>query len=359
MTFHGMVLFVAFGVGVIFFTGTVNAVANIPDIYVDYARTLGASRLQIYWTVIIPAMFPELRSSILLGLGMAWTAVVGAEFLGAQTGLGQIIVYSQYFGYVDRMFLVALILLTYAAITYALFERASRRLTEWMPVFGVWPIATKKPFAAMRLDRASFQVSDANPAYPAGVAQHLLDHRVELEPDLALGDPLHQLVDHDLLGAELVAAVDQHHAAADVGEVERFLDRGVAAADHHHVLALEEEAVAGGAGRDPAPHVLLLRGQAEVLRGGAGGDDQRVAAVAGRCRPRGRAGAAPAARYGSGRTITSVSKRSACCWKRCIRSGPWTPSASAGQLSTSVVVISWPPCATPAISTGRRFARAA
>jgi sulfonate transport system permease protein len=133
LTFEGMVLFVALGVGVIFFTGTVNAVANIPGIYIDYARTLGAGRLQIYRSVIIPAMFPELRSSILLGLGMAWTAVVAAEFLGAQTGLGQIIVYSQYFGYVDRMFLVALILLTYAALTYVLFERASRRLTEWMP----------------------------------------------------------------------------------------------------------------------------------------------------------------------------------------------------------------------------------
>jgi sulfonate transport system permease protein len=133
LTFEGMVLFVALGVGVIFFTGTVNAVANISGIYIDYARTLGAGRLQIYRSVIIPAMFPELRSSILLGLGMAWTAVVAAEFLGAQTGLGQIIVYSQYFGYVDRMFLVALILLTYAAITYVLFERASRRLTEWMP----------------------------------------------------------------------------------------------------------------------------------------------------------------------------------------------------------------------------------
>jgi ABC-type nitrate/sulfonate/bicarbonate transport system permease component len=59
--------------------------------------------------------------------------VIAAEFLGAQTGLGQIIVFAQYFGYVGRMFLVALFLLFYAAITYALFERASRRLTEWMP----------------------------------------------------------------------------------------------------------------------------------------------------------------------------------------------------------------------------------
>jgi sulfonate transport system permease protein len=133
LTFKGMVLFVAFGVGVIFFTGTVNAVANISDIYIDYARTQGASRFQIYRSIIPPAMFPELRSSILLGLGMGWTAIVAAEFLGAQTGLGQIIVYSQYFGYVDRMFLVALILLAYAAITYVIFERASRRLTEWMP----------------------------------------------------------------------------------------------------------------------------------------------------------------------------------------------------------------------------------
>ena len=31
------------------------------------------------------------------------------------------------------MFLVALILLVYAAVTFVVFERASGRLTEWMP----------------------------------------------------------------------------------------------------------------------------------------------------------------------------------------------------------------------------------
>jgi len=133
LTFEGSVLFVALSVSVILFTGTVNAVGNVSDVFVDYARTLGASRFQIYWSVILPAIFPELRSSILLAVGASWTTVVASEFLGAQTGLGQIIVYSEYFGYVDRMFVVALFLLVYAAITYALFERASRRLTEWMP----------------------------------------------------------------------------------------------------------------------------------------------------------------------------------------------------------------------------------
>jgi len=133
LTFLGMMLFVAYGVGVIFFTGTVNAVRNVPPVYIQNARTLGASRLRVYRTIIVPAMFPELRSSMLLSIGVAWTAVVGAEFLGAQTGLGQIIVYAKYFGYVDRMFLVGLILLVYAALTFALVERLSRPLTVWMP----------------------------------------------------------------------------------------------------------------------------------------------------------------------------------------------------------------------------------
>lgn len=133
ISFLGMMLFVAYGVGIIFFVGTVNAVKNISPIYIDYARVLGASKLRMYRTVVLPAIFPELRSSILLSLGIGWTAVLGAEYLGAQTGLGQIIVYSEQFAYVDRMFLVALIFVLYASVSYALFDRISRRMTRWVP----------------------------------------------------------------------------------------------------------------------------------------------------------------------------------------------------------------------------------
>jgi hypothetical protein len=72
----------------------------------------------------------------------------------------------------------------------------------------------------------------------------------------------------------------QGHLLRDVGEVERLLDGSVAAADDGDVLALVEEAVAGGAGGDAAAGEGLLGGQAEILRGGAGGDDQRVAGIA-------------------------------------------------------------------------------
>lgn len=129
----GMVLFTAYGTGVLYFAGTVNAVANVPQRFIDNARTLGASKLRIYRTVVLPATFPELHSTIMLSLGVAWGAVAGAEFLGAQDGLGQIIVYSQLYGFVDRMVVVALLFVLYAVCSYLLLNRVSQRLTRWVP----------------------------------------------------------------------------------------------------------------------------------------------------------------------------------------------------------------------------------
>ena len=51
--FFGKILFVAYGVGVIVFAGVVNAVRNVPQIYIDNARSFGASRSQLYRTVIL------------------------------------------------------------------------------------------------------------------------------------------------------------------------------------------------------------------------------------------------------------------------------------------------------------------
>ncbi|MGH7227509.1 MAG: ABC transporter permease, partial [Gemmataceae bacterium] len=131
--FIGMITFVAYGVGVIFFAGIVNAVKNVLEIYIDNARTLGATKFQLYRTVILPAIFPEMRSTILLSLGIAWGAVIGAEYLGAQSGLGYIIVYSQQFAYLDRMFFVALLILIYTSISFAIFGWLSLRLMQWAP----------------------------------------------------------------------------------------------------------------------------------------------------------------------------------------------------------------------------------
>jgi hypothetical protein len=92
---------------------------------------------------------------------------------------------------------------------------------------------------------------------------------------------LEQPVLQDALGAELAAAMDDGDLGGEVGEEQRLLDSGVAAADHQDLLAAVEEAVAGGAGGDAKALELLLGRQAEPARLGAGGDDDGIGGVAG------------------------------------------------------------------------------
>jgi sulfonate transport system permease protein len=132
-TFLGQALFAAYGVGVIVFAGTVNAVRNVPSIYIDNARLFGASRTRVYATVILPAILPAMRSVALLCLGAGWGAVLGAEYLGAQTGLGFVIVYAQQFAYLDRMFLVSLVFVLCTSASYSVVQRLFARWLVWAP----------------------------------------------------------------------------------------------------------------------------------------------------------------------------------------------------------------------------------
>ncbi|RYB06753.1 ABC transporter permease [Lichenibacterium ramalinae] len=129
----GEVVFVAYGIGVIVFAGTVNAVRNIPQIYLDNARALGASRLFLTRTVVLPAIVPAMRSTVLLSLGAGWGAVLGAEYLGAQSGLGYMIVYAQQFAFLDRMFLVALLFVFYTSVSTVVLARLTGRMLAWAP----------------------------------------------------------------------------------------------------------------------------------------------------------------------------------------------------------------------------------
>jgi sulfonate transport system permease protein len=129
----GAILFVAMAVGVIFFTGVLNAVGNVPGIYVQNSRVLGAGPVRTYLSVVVPAIFPELQSTIMLALGAAWTSALGAEFIGAQTGLGKILTVAKYFSYVDRMFLIGVVVVVLASVTFAVAQRVSKPLVAWMP----------------------------------------------------------------------------------------------------------------------------------------------------------------------------------------------------------------------------------
>src|SRR5262249_27634991 len=124
--------------------------------------------------------------------------------------------------------------------------------------------------------RAGLNVLDADPVDAFRVTQNLVEHVVPANGDVAF---VEEFFLQNLLGPEFVSAVNDGDLGGDVRQIQPFLDRGVPSADHRDVLALVEEAVAGGACRYTLAHELLLRFEPEVAGRRAGRNDERVAGV--------------------------------------------------------------------------------
>jgi ABC-type nitrate/sulfonate/bicarbonate transport system permease component len=133
---HGVIAFVAIGTGSVFVVGTINAVGNVPARYLDFARTLGTPPLAIYARVVFPAILPELWSSLLLSLGLAWSAVMAGEYVGIDTGLGRILTFAQFMSQTGRMALIAILVTFYAGLSYLACHALARRVLAWQPTQG-------------------------------------------------------------------------------------------------------------------------------------------------------------------------------------------------------------------------------
>jgi len=67
---------------------TTDATMRVDEILISAARNLGASRLQTIRHVMLPAALPNILSGLKVVLAIAWTCVISAEMVGANSGLG-------------------------------------------------------------------------------------------------------------------------------------------------------------------------------------------------------------------------------------------------------------------------------
>src|SRR5262245_47950598 len=126
--------------------------------------------------------------------------------------------------------------------------------------------------------RAGFDVAQNDAFHLQWVllAQNLFEHGV---PDHGNFRILEQTVLQNLFGAERIAPVHDRDARSEIGEEQRLLDRGIAAADHQHVIAPIEEAIAGGASGYAIALEFLLGRQVEPARLGTGRNNHAVGEV--------------------------------------------------------------------------------
>ena len=108
-----------------------DAVKFIPNEMINVAYTMGATRWDVVFKVIIPATFPSVLDTLRVNISGAWNFLVIAELVAAQSGLGFKIIQAQRFLQTDKvLFCIALIGAIGLAIDYGL-KWISHRLTPW------------------------------------------------------------------------------------------------------------------------------------------------------------------------------------------------------------------------------------
>ncbi|MGE0870595.1 MAG: ABC transporter permease [Kofleriaceae bacterium] len=100
------VMFIFLAVVPFVFSDSFKAVSIIPDRYVETAQTLGASKWQIVYKVLVPLAIPDIVTSLRFQLGLALGYITLAEAIDAPHGLGKLISLSERLGKPEQVYLL-------------------------------------------------------------------------------------------------------------------------------------------------------------------------------------------------------------------------------------------------------------
>ncbi|HYR86558.1 MAG TPA: ABC transporter permease [Terriglobia bacterium] len=122
------IMFLAMAFGIYLLPLVVKAIENVPDIYLRTSYTLGTTRLQVIYRVLIPIALPDLWHAMRLAFGVGWTYIVLAEVVVMVDGLGFLIQNSFRRGPREHIYLVILTITLIAWMADLGWERLGRVL---------------------------------------------------------------------------------------------------------------------------------------------------------------------------------------------------------------------------------------
>lgn len=119
-TFFQMVLMVA------------EDVRRVPMAQIEAAQTMGASRGEIIKLVILPSARPALLDTLRITCGWAWTYLVVAELVAANSGLGYAILKAQRYMHTDKIFAGIILIGIIGLLTDQAFRWLGRVAFPWL-----------------------------------------------------------------------------------------------------------------------------------------------------------------------------------------------------------------------------------
>jgi NitT/TauT family transport system permease protein len=94
-------------------------------------QSMGASKIQILFKLVIPGSFPTLISMLKISVGMAWIGSIMGEYLVSRAGLGYLIVYGGQVFKLDLVMASTVVLCILATLMYASISLLERKIIKF------------------------------------------------------------------------------------------------------------------------------------------------------------------------------------------------------------------------------------
>ncbi len=112
----------------------INARAGVRSVSVEQihaAYSMGATRQQVIWQVVIKAALPEILTGMRVAIAFGWTTLVAAEMVAAKAGLGVMVLNAARFLATDIVFLGIIVIGLIAFAFDMLMRSIERALVPW------------------------------------------------------------------------------------------------------------------------------------------------------------------------------------------------------------------------------------
>ena len=109
----------------------VDGIRNTNPLLIRSALSLGASKSQVFLKVVLKSSLPNLFLGMRMGIGSTFSALLVAELMGANEGLGYMINYARNYFMIDQMFVGAITIGLEFTLFSSLMDFIEKTLFRW------------------------------------------------------------------------------------------------------------------------------------------------------------------------------------------------------------------------------------
>ena len=108
-----------------------DAMVAVPSTFWVSARDVGASEWEAVLHSVLPMAMPRMADAVIVSVSVMWTYITVAEYVNAESGLGQLIQNARRFSAMDQVFVGIIVIIVLALMTYAGMRAAKNRVFPW------------------------------------------------------------------------------------------------------------------------------------------------------------------------------------------------------------------------------------